>query len=290
MAKRNLLLCFDAFGTLFKPKYHIAQQYSDVARSLGMNGFSNEAVENSFRAAFKRETKENPNYGKLQGMNASQWWTNIIHNTFKPLIGSSQKINAELAPRLIERFSSDEGYLLFPHVTRLIRQLPRTSHDASGRIVVGIITNSDDRVPDVLNALGLRVNPTRYGKSLTEENTSKTYDIDFSVMSYDVGHAKPDMRIFAAAEEMLSSSHHGRETDFSSWDKVYVGDEFKNDVLGALEAGWNAVLIDRETPGKNRDVTWLDGGEPGDLLTMFGTSKAVGFSSLANLAKWLPEK
>lgn len=76
MSKRNLLLCFDAFGTLFKPRQPVAQQYADVARSLGLSGFTNEDVAASFKNAFKQEAKQNPNYGKANGMNAEKWWTN----------------------------------------------------------------------------------------------------------------------------------------------------------------------------------------------------------------------
>ena len=46
---RNLLLCFDAFGTLFKPRAPIEQQYGEVARSLGMVGVRDEDVKGRFR-------------------------------------------------------------------------------------------------------------------------------------------------------------------------------------------------------------------------------------------------
>jgi hypothetical protein len=49
MPKKNLLLCFDAFGTLFKPKRPIAQQYSEVARALGLGGFSDEELMGKFK-------------------------------------------------------------------------------------------------------------------------------------------------------------------------------------------------------------------------------------------------
>ena len=49
MSKRNLLICFDAFGTLFTPKRSIAQQYGDVARSFGLEGFGDEEIGGSFR-------------------------------------------------------------------------------------------------------------------------------------------------------------------------------------------------------------------------------------------------
>jgi hypothetical protein len=77
MAKRNLLICFDAFGTLFAPKRPIAQQYAEVASSLAKREFTEDEVQKSFGKAFKKESKANPNYGKATGMDAEKWWTNV---------------------------------------------------------------------------------------------------------------------------------------------------------------------------------------------------------------------
>ena len=77
MSRRNLLLCFDAFGTLFHPRLPVAQQYADVARKHGLGGFSNDDVAASFKKAFKSEAKQNPNYGKANGLNPEKWWTNV---------------------------------------------------------------------------------------------------------------------------------------------------------------------------------------------------------------------
>jgi len=77
MTRRNLLLCFDAFGTLFKPKQTVAIQYGGVARQLGLGGFSDEELQTSLLAAIKRERKARPNYGKASGIGASKWWTNV---------------------------------------------------------------------------------------------------------------------------------------------------------------------------------------------------------------------
>ena len=77
MARPNLLLCFDAFGTLFRPKRPIAQLYSEVARQHGIAGFSDGDLQSSLLAAIKDEGKRNPNYGKATGLGASRWWTNV---------------------------------------------------------------------------------------------------------------------------------------------------------------------------------------------------------------------
>ena len=47
--KRPLLLCFDAFGTLFHPRRPVHQQYGEVARALGLSGFSDEDVQHAFK-------------------------------------------------------------------------------------------------------------------------------------------------------------------------------------------------------------------------------------------------
>lgn len=158
-------------------------------------------------------------------------------------------------------------------------------------MVAGVITNSDDRTSDILISLGVRVNPLRYGDKAIQQHDD--CEIDFTVLSYDVGVEKPDRRIFEAAEGMLPlvlRTQPGESDPTESWEKVYVGDEYGKDVVGALDAGWNAVLIDRETSGKQAEVEWLDDRAPGSLLDVFTQARAVGLSSLAKLAEWLPSR
>ncbi|KAK4547774.1 hypothetical protein LTR36_000732 [Oleoguttula mirabilis] len=287
MPKRNLLLCFDAFGTLFTPTRPIATQYGEVARSLGLGGFTDEQVHDSFKKAYKLSAKQYPNFGKADGMNAEGWWTDIIHNTFRPLVGAEQ-LHEELAPRLLYRFHSEEGYKLMPGVTSLLRGLRSRYQDHESRTVVGVVTNSDERVPDILTSFGLKVSPLKFGTKPMGSNTpGEQHDVDFSVMSYDVGHEKPDKRIFDAAEGMLKSLPGAGDSDLNAWDKVYIGDEYEKDVVGARDAGWYAVLINRDAAGTPDDVENLDEASPGDLLQYLEGHPAVAFSGLERLAPWL---
>ena len=177
----------------------------------------------------------------------------------------------------------------------LLGRLRNQRQTIYGHVVIGVITNSDDRVPDVLSSLGVRVNPLRYGdESLRKPSPEQTQDIDFSVMSYDVGHEKPDKRIFAAAEMMLHATVNAEgeastPDDQASWLKVYIGDEYDKDIVGAVGADWNAILIGAESANHYSDVKWLDDVPAGNFQSMFESSKAVGFSSLGKLAQWLPE-
>jgi hypothetical protein len=47
--KRNLLLCVDAFGTLFRPRSPIAEQYGTVARGMGVK-ISDDEVAKGFKS------------------------------------------------------------------------------------------------------------------------------------------------------------------------------------------------------------------------------------------------
>ncbi|KAK4239511.1 hypothetical protein C8A03DRAFT_32367 [Achaetomium macrosporum] len=316
MGRRNLLLCFDAFGTLFKPRQPIAEQYAAVARECGLNGFTTEQLQAAFKTAFSGESKAHPNYGRATGMGAEKWWTNVIHKTFQHLIGASRKLPEALAPRLLHRFSSREGYSLAPQVDSLLRSLKhRRQQQQRSSIAVGVITNSDDRVPSILSSLGLRVSPLRFGSSIkpVDPSSHDEYDIDLLCLSYDVGFAKPDRRIFDAAEDMANQllpaaaaqeegkpvrvSNSGPATeDAASLLKLYVGDEFEKDVVGARDAGWNAVFVgtDADIGGQDIDMLDLDRLDTSGLEEVFpdkDTSPVtIRADSTQAFLKWLIER
>ncbi|GAB7363641.1 hypothetical protein MBLNU230_g4211t1 [Neophaeotheca triangularis] len=279
---RKLLITFDAFGTLFYPKRPIAAQYGEVARQCGLSNIKDEDVQQNFKKAFKQESKANPNYGKVSGMNPSTWWTNIINNTFQPFLKPENTLPSDLAPKLLHRFSSSEGYALYPDVVPLIKAIRGSDNPG----IMGIVTNSDDRVPSILRSLGLQTKELLY-PSYSESGE----DFAFTAMSYDIGFEKPDKRIFAAAELLAFSGPGGpsEEWELEQWTKVHVGDDYDADVVGAKNAGWKSVLIDREASEQRSGLEWP--AEPQDgahLLDLLKSKDAVGFKSLAELAKWFP--
>ncbi|KAJ3535532.1 hypothetical protein NM208_g7098 [Fusarium decemcellulare] len=249
MAKRNLLLCFDAFGTLFKPARPVAQQYAEVARQCGITNFKDGDVHSSLLSAMKEESKQNPNYGKATGLGATKWWTNIIHNTFNPLIEPNQSLPKDLAPKLLHR---------------------------------------------ILASFGLNVSPLRYGTAADPKDfaAGQEYDIDFHCMSYDVGIEKPDRLIFHAADLMLAhliSIRNGKspsdaQAEIENWRKVYVGDEHAKDVVGAVNAGWDPVLLDEED--QSPDIPRLEDHPTETLDSLYKKHQAVRVRSLENLVKW----
>ena len=78
--KKNLLLCLDAFGTLFTPREPISVTYARVAHRHGLPTATADAADEvmrNFKHAFKGESQRYPNYGKSVGMGAEKWWSNV---------------------------------------------------------------------------------------------------------------------------------------------------------------------------------------------------------------------
>ena len=59
---------------------------------------------------------------------------------------------------------------------------------------------------------------------------------ELSVVSGEVGIDKPDPRIFDVMCERMKVKPE---------DCLYIGDNYVNDVLGARNAGWNAIYLNR---------------------------------------------
>lgn len=165
--------------------------------------------------------------------------------------------------------------------------------------MIGVITNSDDRVPEILSSFGVGVSPLRYGSSAAMDKSTMTrwdFDIDFHCMSYDVGVEKPDRRIFDAAAalagEIIAARGAGGDANAQTvreWRKVYVGDEYGKDVEGALGAGWNPILL--ENPDESSpDMPILDDFPSQPLDGIFEGRKVVRAKSVQSLAQWLSNK
>jgi FMN phosphatase YigB (HAD superfamily) len=184
------------------------------------------------------------------------------------LITTGQSIPEEVVPKLLHRFTSNEGYTLYDDIRPLFAILrdarahlqqqpappPSTTASAQwpwARTIVGIITNSDDRVPDILRSFGLRVGPRRVGKRQgAMARADLDEDISFVVVSYDAGFEKPNHRIYDAAVWMLeeclaAEAKEGRDMSSEEFEKLMVGDDLEKDVNGPREAGWSALLLDR---------------------------------------------
>lgn len=78
-------------------------------------------------------------------------------------------------------------------------------------------------------------------KTYVNPYTMKTYGLDKyfkkEVYSCDVGYAKPDVSIFSNAVKDIFCMPS---------EIIHIGDSIKADYFGAIQAGWSALLLDRE--------------------------------------------
>lgn len=117
---------------------------------------------------------------------------------------------------LYDRFARPDAWEVYPDA------LPTLEALRARGVRIAVISNWDERLPDLLDGLGLA------GR------------LDAVVRSSDVGYEKPDPRIFFAALERL-----GEEVAADSGRAVHVGDRLKEDVEGAANVGMRAILLDR---------------------------------------------
>ncbi|KAL4952593.1 hypothetical protein BDW69DRAFT_200680 [Aspergillus filifer] len=297
---RPLLLTLDAFNTLFHPRQPIPLQYASSAANYNIL-LSPAQIQPAFRASFKALSASHPNYGRdlaLRGEFAGprQWWEGVIRGCFaralklSPDSKGTTEIPDALIQDLLERFASKRGYKLYDDVEPFFRGLRarQLSHGRRRKVVVGVISNSDDRISPVLESLGVSVRDARAGEEKTrqghdlpgfEEESEKhsstsnsspgsgqeqKKDIDFILTSYQAGVEKPDRLIWDTALRTAQQLGDQTETmaECEDWERIHVGDDYNKDYRGAEDAGWRAYHLPRESesaeaPQGTRTITSL---------------------------------
>lgn len=110
-------------------------------------------------------------------------------------------------------------------------------------IKIGIITNGpEEHQKKKINTLGLK-------RWVSDENIT---------VSGEVGFAKPEREIFQLAKERMKIQE----------DRIYyVGDSFENDVMGALNAGWTPIWINK----RKREISNI----PNNLIYEVNEEKSI---------------
>jgi putative hydrolase of the HAD superfamily len=196
---RRRAIFFDAGGTLLRPYPSVGAVYAAVARRHGIDRTADE-MEGAFRqswAALKRP-----------GLTVSrkEWWRELVFR----VLGQEKEGCVE---ELYETFARPDTWRVFPDVEDAL-------HEARARgLHVGILSNWDDRLRELLEGLGL----ARHFDSMT--------------ISCEVGVEKPNAEIFLAAL---------RSAGVTPSQAVHVGDSYEEDVRGAEAVGMDTVLVDRQ--------------------------------------------
>lgn len=180
---------------------------------------------------------------------------------------AEREVPDALVRDLLERFASRRGYMLYDDVEPFFRGVRAARGGQGGRkgrkVVVGVVSNSDDRISPVLESLGVSVRDARAGEEKRrggrdlpgfEEEREKEgrsgdslqgqeeKDVDFILTSYQVGAEKPDKLIWDVASRTAAQG----SADDGSWERVHVGDDYGKDYRGAQDAGWKAYYLARD--------------------------------------------
>ncbi|KAJ5703877.1 hypothetical protein N7493_011015 [Penicillium malachiteum] len=288
---RTLLLTFDAFDTLFTPRPPVPEQYASVAHDFGLSrtAITPQKLKAAFKDTFRTQLAQYPNYGRADVLRGKyggprQWWEEVIRNTFAQTLSTSNPSDIQpqlptgLVENLLDRFAGAGGYSLYEDVAPFfarMRELKASELGRFDRVVIGVVSNSDDRVPAVLKDLGLRVGDLRADQDLSSmalpgfeqrddaataryTGLQSEHDIDMVITSYEAGEEKPNRLIFDVAERQarILVRQSGVPED-EPWTRVHVGDDYNKDYIAARDAGWQSYLLPRgntqEQPAQTLD-------------------------------------
>ncbi len=212
---------FDAVGTLFHLRAPVGEIYLERARCYGLETSDPDLARKlteSFRRGFRTQgplTFPNQPADRIPALER-EWWKRVVKATFGPY---HRPLDFEaFFEDLYNMFGTAEGWRLDPDASRVLEAL----RDRGMKI--GLVTNYDSRVLDVLESLGIR------------------HLFDAVTVSTLVGAAKPDPVIFQKACFDLSCPPSRA---------AHVGDDYEEDLQGASQAGLHAFLYD--PGGRYRD-------------------------------------
>jgi putative hydrolase of the HAD superfamily len=212
--RRFAAVTFDAAGTLFQLRAPVGEIYLERARLYGLETSDpdltrklTESFRRALGAAKPLAFPDQPS-GRIPALER-QWWKSVVSATFSAL--ERPRCFDAFFDDVYEFFRTADGWQLDSDARPVLEAL-------KGRgVKIGLVTNYDSRVLDVLESLGIR--------NLFDTLTISTL----------AGAAKPDRLIFLNACAALSCPP--AET-------VHVGDDYEEDLQGASQAGLCAYLYD----------------------------------------------
>jgi len=199
-------ISFDAAGTLLFPKPSIGAIYQEVLAAHELSLDSHQ-LEQAFQASFKKVKKDH-SIADPEGRERAYWKT-VVAESIQLL--TSLPDNFEVVfEALWQEFAKGSRWRLNEGACDLFDFL-----DSQG-IPFVLLTNWDVRVRSVLHDHGL----------------SDRFSHIF--ISSEIGSEKPDRSIFDFAANSLNIQPNNI---------LHIGDHYKQDVLGARNAGWQAAHI-----------------------------------------------
>ncbi|MEG4350854.1 HAD-IA family hydrolase [Microcoleus sp. LAD1_D5] len=232
------VIFIDAAGTLFDVRGSVGEVYGQLARNFGVT-VNNEQLNAAFFQSFAESSPMAFPGIKLAKIPQFEfeWWLAVSAKAFQ-IAGVFDEFSdfPKFFAELYAHFATAEPWFVYPDV------LPALNRWQQQGIELAVVSNFDSRLYAVLKSLNL----TDYFTSIT--------------ISTEVGAAKPESQIFAAALQ---------KHNCLAENVLHIGDSFKADYCGARSAGLNAIWL-------NRQQEKLDLGK----LDLTDSQKVEDFASL----------
>ncbi|XP_018915456.2 rhythmically expressed gene 2 protein [Bemisia tabaci] len=210
------LITFDVTGTLLNFKIPVGKQYAEAGSKYNVH-VDSDLLNDAFLKSWKHMNETHPNYGYSCNMTWESWWHQLVQRTFvtaAPSMEFDVESSKKISHYLTEVFRESECWELCDGAVDILEDLKMSG------MPVGVISNSDPRLEEVLINMKIR-----------------DY-FNFVIASYTVGVEKPHSEVFKLAMDLFSDKtlkHH---------EILHIGDSPTLDFQAALNAGWNACLVD----------------------------------------------
>jgi putative hydrolase of the HAD superfamily len=201
------VVLFDAVGTLIRPWPPAHEVYYRVGRAHGSR-LSQLEVQQRFAHLLAASGGEADEDWSTDAAAERRRWRGLVRGVFADLPAAGQTI----FPELWQHFASPQHWQVFPDVAPLWQRL----QDRGFRLAIA--SNFDERLE-------------RLARELSPLSAA-----DFIFYSARLGTRKPGVRFFASIQRQLAIPPESL---------LMVGDDWQADYLGARQAGWQAVWLDR---------------------------------------------
>lgn len=149
------------------------------------------------------------------------WWKELVMEIFRKSAirqDLDSEVLSKIANQLIEDYKTEQCWEIYDNVGKLLKDIKKH------QLVVGIISNFDPRINNVLESL-------------------KIEEVDLVVTSYQVGHQKPDPEIFNVA---LEKANELAKEKILPENCLHIGNHPIKDYQGARNANWKSALVSFE--------------------------------------------
>lgn len=215
MSSRPQVIFFDAVGTLFGVRGSVGTIYSQQAAQFDVTVDPVQLTQAFYKAfqdappmAFPGATPE-----EVPDLEY-RWWRELVRQSFE-----QAEALAALGHNFEAFFEQLYNYFRGPDAWQVYADTPiALNYWREQQVALGVISDFDTRLHDVLEALDLR----RFFDSVT--------------ISTEVGAAKPNSLLFETA-----LAKHGCPPE-AAW---HIGDSYSGDIVGAQQAGLQPIWIRR---------------------------------------------